>query len=385
VRLALFGPAPPFHGGIVTYLAMMHRTLVARGHDVHWAGFRQQYPGFLFPGSSQTGETASWMPEPDSVRFVPWDPWSWRRTADDLIAFKPDAVIAKYWLPYFAPGFGSVVRRVRGAGVNWVYVLDNVVAHESYPLAGALTRWALGDADGFVSMSDQVRSDLLTTVPAVDPSRVVDCPHPVYDFGVPGRQRKTRAEARAALGLPADARIALFFGFIKPYKGVVHLIEALPKLREHFGDDDFRMVVVGDVYGDRSMYDTARQKADCEDILDWREGYCPDEDVEDHVLAADLLVLPYVSATQSGIVQVANAYDRPVVSTAVGGLPEVVHDGRTGYLVPPKDSDALAAAVIRYFDENRAAEFGAAVAEERKKYSWDRLAEAVELLASRTS
>ena len=129
MKLALLGPAPPFHGGIVTYMAMMHRTLVARGHDVHWAGFQQQYPGFLFPGSSQTGETASWMPEPDSVRFVPWDPLSWRRTADDLLAFQPDAVIAKYWLPFFAPGFGSVVRRVRGQGAKWLYVLDNVVAH----------------------------------------------------------------------------------------------------------------------------------------------------------------------------------------------------------------------------------------------------------------
>jgi len=385
VRLALFGPAPPFHGGIVTYLAMLHRALAARGHDLHWAGFRRQYPGFLFPGSSQTGETASWMPEPDSVRFTPWDPWSWRRTADDLIAFAPDAVIAKYWLPFFAPGFGAVVRRVRRSGARWVYVLDNVVAHERYPLAGPLTRWALGEADGHVAMSAQVRRDLLETVPGVDRTDVVDCPHPIYDFGVPGRPRKTRAEARAALGLPDDALIALFFGFIKPYKGVVHLIEALPRLREHFGDDRFRMVVVGDVYGDRAPYDEARSRADCEAILDWREGYCPDEEVEDHVIAADLLVLPYVSATQSGIVQVAYAYDRPVVSTAVGGLPEVVHDGRTGYLVPPSDPEALASAVIRFFDEERAAEFGAAVAVERMKYSWDRLAEAIEDLATGAS
>lgn len=384
MRLALFGPAPPFHGGIVTYLAMLHRTLVARGHEVHWAGFRRQYPDRIFPGTSQTGETAAWMPAPDSVRFTPWDPWSWRRTADDLRTFRPDAVIAKYWLPFFAPGFGAVLRRARKDGARWLYVLDNVVAHERYPLAGPLTRWALAPADGYVAMSDQVRADLLATVPGVDPSRIVDCPHPVYDFGVPGRPRKTRAEARAALGLPADARIALFFGFIKPYKGVTHLLGALPALRAHYGDEGFKLVVVGDVYGDRTPYDEARRAADSDAILDWREGYCPDEEVEDHVLAADLLVLPYVSATQSGIVQVAYAYDRPVVSTRVGGLPEVVRDGETGFLVPPEDSEALARAVIRFFDEDRAADFGRAVAAEREKYSWDRLAAGLEALAGRS-
>lgn len=383
MRLALLGPAPPFHGGIVTYLAMMHRTLAARGHDLHWAGFRSQYPGFLFPGTSQTGETASWMPRPDSVRLVPWDPLSWGRAADDILAFEPDAVIAKYWMPFFAPGYATVIRRTREAGVRWIYVLDNVIAHEKYPFASQLTRWALEPADGFVAMSDQVRSDLMEVVPSVDPAVVVDCPHPVYDFGVPGRPRKTRAEAREALGLPVDGRIALFFGFIKPYKGVVHLIGALPRLREHFGDDGIKVVVVGDVYGDPTPYHAAREAADAEEILDWRDGYCPDEEVEDHVLAADVLVLPYVSATQSGIVQVAYAYDRPVVSTAVGGLPEVVHDGETGYLVPPEDPGALAEAVIRFFDEDRAEAFGRAVAGEREKYSWDRLAEAVEGLAAR--
>ncbi len=381
MRLALLGPAPPFHGGIVTYLAMMHRILGARGHDLHWAGFRSQYPGFLFPGTSQTGETASWMPAPDSVRFVPWDPLSWGRTADDLLDFQPDAVIAKYWLPYFAAGYGTVVRRVREAGVRWIYVLDNVVAHERYPFAGALTRWALAEADGFVAMSDQVKRDLFATVPGVDPSAVIDCPHPVYDLGVPGRQRKTRAEARESLGLPAEARIALFFGFIKPYKGVTHLIGALPRLREHYGDDGVRVVVVGDVYGDDTPYIAAREAADCESILDWRQGYCPDQDVEDHVIAADVLVLPYVSATQSGIVQVAYAYDRPVISTDVGGLPEVVRDGRTGFLVPPEDPSAIADAVIRFFDGGHAEAFGGAVAAERETYSWDRLAEALESLA----
>lgn len=383
MRLALLGPAPPFHGGIVTWLAMLHRTLAARGHEVHWAGFRRQYPDRLFPGHSQTGATAAWMPTPDSCRFVPWDPASWRRTADDLLAFRPDAVVMKFWLPFFAPGYWGVARRLRARGVRVVYVLDNVVAHERYPFAGPLSRLALGQGDAYIAQSDQVRRDLFATAPRTDPSRVADCPHPVYDFGVPGRPRRSRAQARAALGLPAGGRVVLYFGFIKAYKGVVHLLAALPRLRERYGDG-VRVAVVGDVYGDGEVYAAARRAADCEGILVWRDGYAPDDEVEDWFLAADVVALPYVSATQSGIVQIAYNYDLPVVATSVGGLPEVVRDGETGFLVPPADPAALAAALIRFFDENRAGAFSAAVAREKARYSWDRMAEAVERSAAGT-
>ncbi|MBU0743433.1 glycosyltransferase [bacterium] len=384
MRLGLLGPAPPFRGGIVTYVAMLHRALGERGHAIHWAGFRRQYPGAIFPGSSQTGDTAPWMPRPDSLRFTPWSPRSWRRTADDLLGAGVEAVIVKYWLPFFAPGFGAVARRLRGRGVPVVYILDNVVAHERYPFAAALTRWALGPAAGYVAQSGQVRRDLFAILPGVDPARVRDCPHPVYDFGVPGRPRKTRPEARAALDLPADARVVLYFGFIKAYKGVEHLIDAAPLLRGRYGDA-LRLLIVGDVYGDARPYRERIAGCGAADIIRFVDGYVPDDRVEDHFLAADLVVLPYVSATQSGIVQIAYNYDKPVVSTRVGGLPEVVLDGRTGYLVPPGDPAALAAAVARFFDEDRAADFAAAVAVEKEKYGWSRMVDTLEDLIGAAS
>jgi len=384
VKLAFLGPAPPFRGGIVTYYGMLGRRLLERGHELHWASFRKQYPGFLFPGTEQEGESAAWLHLPNTRNFVPWSPWSWWRTYRDLAAAAPAAVIIKYWLPFFAPGFAAVTWLLRKrTSVRVVYLLDNVIPHEKYPLGLFLTRLALKQGHGYIAQSGQVRRDLFEVLPGTDPAAVVTTPHPVYDFGEPGRARKSKAEARAALGLPAETRLALFFGFIKPYKGVVHLIDAAGVLKQEFGDD-LRVLIVGDIYGEKRPYLDRIAASGGADIIDLVDGFVPDAVVEDYFLAADLAVLPYLSATQSGIVQIAYNYDLPVVTTDVGGLPEVVRDGETGFIVPPEDGDALAAAVTRFFREDRAAAFGAAVAAEKEKYSWDRMAEAVETLAERS-
>jgi glycosyltransferase involved in cell wall biosynthesis len=206
-------------------------------------------------------------------------------------------------------------------------------------------------------------------------------PHPVYDFGAPGRPRPDRAQARARLGLPAAPHLVLCFGFIKPYKGVAHLIAAAPALKQRFGAD-LQILVVGDIYGDRRPYFDLVERLGVGDTLRIIDDFVPDETVEAYFCAADLVVLPYVTATQSGIVQIAYNYDTPVVTTNVGGLPEVVIDGETGFLVPPADPPALAAAITRFFDGEHAAAFAAGIAREKAKYSWARMAETIEELAA---
>jgi len=383
VKLAFLGPASPFRGGIVTYLGMLGRALLERDHTVFWASFARQYPRFLFPGTEQEGEVAPWLQLPNQPRFVPWSPWSWWRVSSDLKAEAPVAVIIKYWIPFFAPGFFAVTWLLRRrTEVRVIYLLDNVIPHEKYPLGTWLTRLALRQGHGFIAQSDQVRQDLFTVLPDTDPDQVITTPHPVYDFGVPGRPRKTQAEARESLGLDAAEHLVLFFGFIKPYKGVLHLIDAAASLKETFGDR-LRILIVGDIYGDKQPYLDRIAGSPGGDIIRLVDGFVPDETVEDYFLAADVAVLPYVSATQSGIVQIAYNYDLPVVTTRVGGLPEVVLDGKTGFVVPPEDPAALAQAVARFFQEDRAEEFSSGVQAEKSRYSWDRMAEAVEDLASR--
>ncbi len=381
MRLAMLGPAPPFRGGIVTHQAMLYRTLEGRGHELFWSSFCKQYPRFLFPGTDQRGQTAHWLQRPNQPRFVPWSPLSWWQTAQDIIDWHPDAVLLQYWIPFFAPGYIGVLQRVRKRA-RVVTILHNVVPHESYPLGRYFTREALRRSHGFVAQSEQVRQELLALLPRTAPGAVITAPHPVYDFGVPGRPRKSRTEARAALGLPHDAHIVLYFGFIKPYKGVPHLIDAAPLLRARYGRDGVRVLIVGDIYGDALPYRERIAASGAADVIDLVDRYVPDDQIEDYFQAADLVVLPYVSATQSGIVQIAYNYDRPVVTTRVGGLPEVVKDGETGFIVPPGDAGALAQAVVRFFDEQHATAFAAAVAREKARYSWDNVALAVETLAA---
>jgi glycosyltransferase involved in cell wall biosynthesis len=362
---------------------MLGRALLERDHTVFWASFARQYPRFLFPGTEQEGEVATWLQLPNQPRFVPWSPWSWWRVSSDLKAEAPVAVIIKYWIPFFAPGFFAVTWLLRRrTEVRVIYLLDNVIPHEKYPLGTWLTRLALRQGHGFIAQSDQVRQDLFTVLPDTDPDQVITTPHPVYDFGVPGRPRKSQTEARESLGLDAAEHLVLFFGFIKPYKGVLHLIDAAASLKETFGDR-LRILIVGDIYGDKQPYLDRIAGSPGGDIIRLVDGFVPDETVEDYFLAADVAVLPYVSATQSGIVQIAYNYDLPVVTTRVGGLPEVVLDGKTGFVVPPEDPAALAQAVARFFQEDRAEEFSSGVQAEKSRYSWDRMAEAVEDLASR--
>ncbi|NNF57899.1 MAG: glycosyltransferase [Rhodothermaceae bacterium] len=368
-QIALVGPFSPYRGGIAHFLRTMARGLTARGHAVRAYTFRRQYPERLFPGKTQLEDGP-----PDGLTaprlLDPLSPLTWTRTARQIADDRADVVVFKYWMPFFAPAFGTLARRLRKRDIQVLAVVDNALPHERRPGDRALGRYVLGACDGLIVMSDQVRRDVESLRLGVPVRQVA---HPVYDvFG----EAIPKAEARATLGLPAEAPVLLFFGFIRRYKGLHVLLDAMARVRERL--PEAKLVVAGEFYADEVAL--RAQAAPLGAAVRFEADYIPDEAVGRYFGAADVVVQPYVSATQSGVAQIAFHFGRPVITTDVGGLAEIVPDGEAGLVVPPEEPKALAAAIVRFFEEDLEATLAGGVRRERTKYSWDRLYEALEAL-----
>ena len=371
-RLVLVGPAYPYRGGIAHFLEKMARDLRARGHDVEIVTFTRQYPERLFPGATQFEPAPSRSAVP-AVRLIDTlNPVSWLRAARHIARLAPDAVVFAYWMPFFAPAFGTLARRLRRRGIPSIAVVHNALPHEPRPGDVALSKYFLRACAGFVTLSDAVTRDL-AALGVRGPVRQVA--HPVYDvFGAP----VPKASARAKLGLPADAPVLLFFGFVRKYKGLHVLIEAMPRIVAAL--PGVRLVVAGEFYEDEAPYRERIERLGLTEHVVIHDRYIPNDAVATYFSAADLVVQPYVSATQSGVAQIAFHFERPVVVTDVGGLAEVVPDGRAGFVVPPEDPEALARAVVRFFREGLAERLAAGVREAKRRYGWEPLYEALETL-----
>lgn len=373
MRIVIVGTAYPLRGGIAHYNALLYRTLRARGHQVHVISFKRQYPALLFPGRTQqdTGEEAIPIhaePLLDSI-----GPISWLRTALRIRQHAPDLVLFKYWMPFFAPCFAAVAflsKLLCAARV--VYICDNIVPHEGTPLDVPLTRLALAFVDYFVVMSHTVQEDLLRLVPHANFRHV---PHPVYSiFGDP----LPKEEARRRLGL-GSGNLALFFGYVRAYKGLHVLLKAMPEVLRQ---TPVRLLVAGEFYDDKSTYLQLIEQLGISSAVTVVDEFIPNQDVKLYYSAADVVVLPYLSATQSGIVQIAYHFNKPVITTDVGGLPDEVVHGETGFVVPANDPKALANAIVTYFAEKKEHSFAERIAQHKRRYSWDRLAEAIESFAT---
>lgn len=368
-RIALVGPAHPYRGGIAHFTEHLAAGLEGRGHATRVITFTRQYPERLFPGRTQFSEA----PAPDAPPERLLDslsPRSWRRTARNISSWKADAAVFSYWTPFLSPAFGRVARLLKRRKTPTIVIVHNAVPHERRPGDLTLARYFLRAASGLIVLSDAVKADLDRKIGVKAPIR--QTVHPLYDnFG----DAIPKAEARRRLGIPDDRRLVLFFGFVRPYKGLRVLLEAMPRVVGRV--PNAMLLVAGECYGDDFAYrsDIAAMP---EESIRWDERYVPDEDVSAYFCAADVVAQPYVSATQSGVAQIAFQFGRPMIVTDVGGLPEAVRHGELGLVVPRNDPSALADAIVGYFRNELEGRLSKRVLAERAKYGWDPLYDAVE-------
>ena len=360
MRLAFLSAFPPFRGGIAQFSTALVQEL-RKEHVVQAFTFTTQYPQMLFPGASQYGPEGT-----DPVRaervLGSINPLSWGRTASQILRAKPDVAVLRYWMPFFAPSMGTVAHRLRKHGVKVISIVDNALPHEPHFYDKPLTRWFLRKNDGVVAMAEAVKNDIL----GLDPqARVKLMPHPMYDhFGEP----VDPAQARQGLGLPADARVLLFFGLIRDYKGLDLLIDAFGRL-----DGRYHLVIAGEPYGSFEGYQRQIDALPRRANIHLHARFIPDDEVPRFFSAADAVVLPYKSATQSGVTAIAFHFGVPVVATDVGGLREALDDGRAGVLVSEATGPAVAEGIARLFELDLV-RLRQHITDLREELSWKRFA-----------
>ncbi len=373
-KWVLIGPVYPYKGGISHYTGLMYRAL-AKAHDVEMISYRMQYPGFLFKREQRDYSNDTFKVEGTKFLINTANPVNIMATAVKIVKMKPEKVIIQWWHPYFAPCYRILTGIIKRAGIEIVYICHNVFPHERFLLDKKLTRMALKRGDRYILHAQGEVKDLLSIKPDADYKVQV---HPTYSaFNFDDLDRHS---AREMLDIPDDEDVMLFFGFVREYKGLKHLLNAVHILKEkQYRDRQVpRLYVVGDFDGNREEYLTLMDKLKISDDIRLIDGYVPDKEVEKYFSSADLVVLPYESATQSGIVQIAYGFRKPVIVTDVGGLPEVVEDDVTGMIVPPFDDEALADAICKYFDEGRKDRYIKGISEREYRFSWDRMTEALE-------
>ena len=367
MRIVLVGPFPPLRGGISMFNHSLAETL-SRDHKVHRISFSLQYPKLLFPGKTQffdfEGKIAKAM-----INSV--NPFSWKKTASFINSINPDLVIFQYWMPFFAPVFSSIAKGVKkGCGAQIIVNCNNISPHEPRSMDSLMTAKFFSYSDGFIVMSGTVENDLLKIEPK---PKYRKTPHPIYDiFGESIEKQK----AKEMIGV-LEEKIILNFGLIRDYKGLDILIESAKHLRGK--GNNFKILVVGECYGDENEYIRLAKENGISDVIDFRFEFVPNEKVNQYFSAADLVVLPYKSATQSGVVPIAYHFNTPVVVSNVGGLPEIVEEGKTGFVCEPSP-DSIAEGVLKYFESDMDL-YPPFIGEYKKQFSWENFAKVLLELA----
>ena len=371
-KIVIIGPGHPLRGGLATFNQRLAKEFILQGNDCSIYSFSLQYPSFLFPGKTQ------YTDEPASENLVihtvinSMNPFNWLKVGNRLKKEKPDIIIVRFWLPVMGPALGTILRRVRkNKHTKIICIADNVIPHEKRFGDKLFTRYFLKSCDAFITMSEKVLYDL-RLFQKTKPAKLVS--HPLYDnFG----DIISKTEARKHLGLPENESIVLFFGFIRKYKGLDLLLEAM--VDERIKKAGIKLLIAGEFYEDARQYHEQIERLGIKDQLILKTDFIPDSEVKYYLCAADAVIQPYRNATQSGVTPLAYHFEKPMVVTNVGGLPTLVPHEKAGLVAEP-DPGAIADAILKFYQlgENY---FIPHLRKEKQKYSWVNMVSAISQLA----
>jgi len=375
-KVIIIGTAYPFRGGLASFNERIAKEFKVQGDEVEIYTFTLQYPSIVFPGKTQYSDGPA--PTELSIQrtFSSINPLTWIKTGRAIKALKPDIVLCRFWLPFMGPCFGTMLRIIKNnKHTKVISLIDNIIPHEQRIGDQQLAQYFVNQVDAFVVMSKSVQRDLQQFLKK-QPVKYI--PHPVYDnYGDP----IDKASARTWLDIPTKGEYILFFGFIRDYKGLDLLLRAMAD--ERIQQRGIQLIIAGEYYGGKGKYEALIKELDIEDRLILKTDFIPNEEVKYFFSAADVVVQPYKSATQSGISQLCYHFEKPMVVTNVGGLPEIVKHEKGGYVVEV-DVVAIADAILAFYEKEKEAEFVAVVKEVKKEFTWDTMINGMKELAERS-
>ena len=373
MKIVIVGTSYPYRGGIAAFTDRLATEFVKEGIDIEVVTFKLQYPSFLFPGKTQYSDAKA--PEGFSIerKINSINPLNWIKVGKEIRKKNPDIVIFTYWMSFFAPCFGKIARVIkRRCNARCIGLIHNMIPHEKSVLDKMFAPYFVKAMDGFVALSQSVLDDVASLDKQGKPKCIV--PHPLYDhYG----EIMERNEALKHLDLDPNYRYCLFFGLVRAYKGLDLLIDAFAD--ERLRKNDVKLIVAGEFYDDEKPYLEQIKKHNLEDFIIIENQYISDDNVKYYFNVADIVVQPYKSATQSGVTQIAYHFEKPMLVTNVGGLGEIIPDGKVGYVVEPKPS-SIADALADFFENGRFDAFVEGVRDEKQKYQWSNMTAAIKKL-----
>jgi glycosyltransferase involved in cell wall biosynthesis len=366
----IIGPGHPLRGGLATFDQRLAHEFLDEGYDCTIYSFSLQYPSFFFPGTTQYSDE----PPPEGLKILSRinsiNPFNWFSTGEELRRLRPDIIVVRYWLPVMGPALGTILRRVRkNKHTRIVAITDNVLPHERRFGDTAFTKYFLKSCDAYITMSEKVMQDLRRFEKSKPARQVL---HPLYDnFGDPISRSEARRQLQRLTGLQIgeEDKILLFFGFIREYKGLDILLDAMAD--ERIRASGIKLLVAGEFYEDEKPYLAQIERTGIRDALLLRTDFIPDSEVRYYLCAADAVVQPYRNATQSGVTPLAYYFEKPMIVSDAGGLPDLVPHKEAGLVTAPEPGP-LADAILQFF-ELGADYFIPHLRREKQKYSWERL------------